>query len=516
MKKIYVAGIAAVLIVIISVAYYLYVTQPSPAIPEKLSLVVGIPKEPNTLDPANAIGQNTGDVLCNIYDTLVYYQYGTLDIVPRLAESWETEDSQTYVFNLKKGVKFHDGTPFNASCVKYSIDRVFEAGVADFQIAVLNRTDVLDEYSVKFTLDQPHAGFVSMLAGYPISIVSPTAVEKYGDDFTKNPVGTGAFKFVSWVLGSEIVLTKNEEYFRGESSIDEIIYRILPEASTRRMELETGAIDITYDLMPTDLDELKTKPSIHLVNTTGVRTEYLGFNCGAEPFNKTLLRKAIAYSIDYKSIVDNIMRGYAERAHSPIPPKMWGHNPDVPKYSRNLTLAQELLSDAGFSEGFTTTLSYDADDSMMVTIATVVQSNLADVGIGVELNPMEWSSFLYYCVEGNQELFLLGWTPDWMDPDNLLYSMHHSSNIYPNGYSNFEYFSYEHIDQMLEEEQTELDEQQRIEVVRDLQYEIMVLLPRTYLFIRTITVPISDNIIGFKPSPLGLNEFFYLDKSNGS
>ena len=228
----------------------------------------------------------------NIYDTLVQYQDESTEVEPALAESWKSsDDGLTWTFHLRVGVKFHDGTTFNADAVLFSLNRQHDpshpfhkvggtpiywsdTGLAD----IVEKIVALDDYTVQIVLNHPYAPFIATLAMGPFAIVSPSAVKKWGEDFTNHPVGTGAFKFVRWDRGDKVVLEVNTDYWGGRPNLDRIIFRSIPDNSVRLIELQNGSIHAMEFPNPDDLPQIREDPNLAVVEGPGMNVGYLAMN----------------------------------------------------------------------------------------------------------------------------------------------------------------------------------------------------------------------------------------------
>lgn len=491
MKKNLIIALAVVAIVVVCAGSYLYYTQYySPKyeveLEELQTLTVALSSEPRDLDPAIAYDVSSYDIIhYNVFEQLVQYKRGTTDIEPALAKSWEIPDSKTYVFELRDDVTFHDGTPFYADCVKYSFERALQMEAPpSLLLAEIKSVEVLGPYKVQINLEDESAPFLSVLACPVASIVSPTAVAQYGADFNAHPVGTGPFKFESWVTG-EIILTANEDYYRGSPRINKVHYLTIPEASRRRALLEQGQVDIVHrippGMSPEDIAEVEKNPDIKVYEGVSLRTQFFGINCQKEPFNDKRVRQAIAYAIDYETIIEDVMGGRAVRLCSPVAPTVWGCNKDLPLYQHDVTKAKELLAEAGYPDGFDTTLTYNIEDSQRRDLSIKLRDNLRDVGIEVKIIGLDWPTALteYYALE--QDLFLLGWTPDFVDPDNYLWPMIHSDNMPPNG-SDWAGYIDPIVDEMIKEGRITADETARLSSYYEAQARIVEYAPYVYLY----------------------------------
>jgi ABC-type transport system substrate-binding protein len=390
------------------------------------------------LDPAREDDGESFYIADNVYETLVDFAPGSTDIVPRLAESWTASaDGKEYTFKLRKGVKFHDGTPFNADAVVYSIARQFKQDHPDFGNGpwkywgymdmdnIIQDVVAVDASTVKFTLKKPEAPFVANLAMNFSAIVSPTAAKKYGKDLSSNPVGTGPFKFVSWVKDDNIVLERYTGYWGDKAYLDRVIFKVIPDATARYLALKKGEVDIIDFPNPTDIAAIEADANLKVVKQAGMNVGYLAMNVERKPFDNKLVRQAVNYAINKAEILEAVYGPLGVAAVNPMPPDMWGYNKGIEDYGYNPEKAKELLAEAGYAKGFKTTLwampvsrPYNPNARRM---AEIMQAQLKAVGITVEIVSYEWGTYLDKTGNGEHDMCLLGWTGDNGDPDNFLW-----------------------------------------------------------------------------------------------
>lgn len=373
-------------------------TPPAPGKPGG-TFVIGVEKDEPSLDPLFAQAGVASDTVQNaVYETLVVYDFAMKQIVPHLAESYEQIDDVTYVFKIRRGVKFHDGTPLDANAVKKSFDRILTIqSPRQSQLEMVERVEVVDNYTVKFILKYPTPNFLPNLT-WGTGVVSPTAVEKYGKDYgTAAAVGTGPFKFVEWVKGDHILLERNPDYWGTKPYLDKVLIRIIPEASVRALELERGGIHAAQ-LSPSDATRLKESKNIKVLVGPAPRVIMLSINMNASTQGTPALldkrvRQAISYAVDRQALVNSVEEGYATIGVGIISPAIGAFwNPALQKYppTADIAKAKELLAQAGYPNGFETTLLNFFPWGLPV--ATVLQAQLDKVGIKLKINNMEFGA----------------------------------------------------------------------------------------------------------------------------
>jgi ABC-type transport system substrate-binding protein len=409
-----------------------------------------------TLDPHSITSSPNAIHIMAIYDTLVGYDEN-LNIVPRLAKAWEvSEDGMTITFHLREGVTFHDGTPFNADAVVFNINRLIDPKTRvplRTYIAFVESARALDEYTVEVKLRYPHGPALARFTAPVNSIVSPAAVEKYGADFGRHPVGTGPFKFVEWVRDDYILLERNEDYWGEGPYVDELLIRVVPEDGARVLMLEAGEADVIVRVPPPDVPRLRARDDTYVVTAPSTRVIYVGMNTQHKILKDLRVRQAINYAVNKQAIVEVLLQGYAKVMDSPLTPQYFSYK-SVGKYDYNPELAKALLREAGYPKGFAITLFTPKGRYLMdYRIAEAIQGYLASVGIAAEVKTMEWATYISTVLkpleESPLELFLLGWGPWILDPDQMLYPLFHSSQWPPTGFA-ASFYKNERVDELLQ------------------------------------------------------------------
>ena len=399
-----------------------------------------------TLDLAQATDGESIKGGIQVLENLVIFRKDSMDVEPQLATSWEvSKDGLIWTFKLRKGVKFHDGTPFNANAVKVSFDRVIDKNHPFYKygtwrypalgLGPVKEVKVIDEYTVSLRTEKPYAPLVANLALWLCPILSPAAIEKYKEDIGRNPVGTGPFKFVKWIKDDQIIVERNDDYWGQKSHLDRIILKSIPEVSARFMALQSGAVDIADDLDPDSIEMAKRNPNFKLIDRPSVNVGYLAINTKKPILSNKLVRQAISHAIDKQTIINTIFRGLAIPAKSPFAPSMWGYNYKIVDYDYSVQKAKDFLAKAGYPKGFDTELwAMPVSRAYMpepVKTAELIQGYLAAVGINAKIVRYEWGVYLDKTAKGEHDLCMLGWLGGNADPDNFLYGLLHSDNAKP-------------------------------------------------------------------------------------
>ncbi|MEZ4743651.1 MAG: ABC transporter substrate-binding protein [Bdellovibrionota bacterium] len=490
------------------------------------TLIFGRGGDSVNLDPAAVTDGESLNVTDNIFDNLVTTKSGTTDIIPALATKWDiSADGLTYTFYLRKDAKFHDGTDVNADAVIFSFMRqkdpahkaykfsgpyvYFKALGLDKLIKGITKTD---DYTVKFQLTRPEAPFLSCLSMQSFAIVSPTAVMKYQKKFGRNPVGSGPFVFKKWEKNQKIVLARNSKYWEGAPHLKTLIFRSIPDNSTRLIEMMAQKIHVMDNPNPDDISTLKEKlgGKVNFAKQAGFNVGYLAMNNDKKPFNNVLVRKAIAHAINKEGIIKAVYAGYAEVAKNPMPPTLWGHNDAVPGYEYNPKKAKELLKKAGYPEGFTTTLwampvprPYMPDGRK---VAEAIQGDLAKIGVKVKIVSYEWGTYLDKTEQGEHDMALMGWTGDIGDPDNFLYVLLDKDNTVKPA-QNISFYKSQKLHDVLIAAKAESNQDKRIELYEKAQSIIYNDVPMVPLAHSITVVPTLKRVQNFQLDPTGRRRF---------
>ena len=387
------------------------------------------------------------EVPFNIFDRLVDVEVGTdgnSKIVPSLAESWDiSDDGLEYTFHLRQGVKFHNGNDFTAEDVAYTFHRMLtvEGGVntefidqikgADELLAgetdTLEGVEVVDDYTIKVTLKEPFAGFLASISSPGVSIYDSEATEAAGDQFGMDPavtVGTGPFEFSSWSFNNQLVLTRNEDYWKGASGLPGVVIKIIPDTETQSMMFESGELDILdLDYAADSVDRFTETYPDQIVQGPRVGIVYFTMNFNKEPFQDVRVRKAVQMSIDRQAILDALYGGRGQVEQGIFPHGLIGFNPDQEEIKYDPEAAKALLAEAGYADGFDMEIAADSSASDTMTMALeIVSDQLAEVGIRAEIKNYDESTWLETRKSGELGSFISTWSADYNDPDNFIYT----------------------------------------------------------------------------------------------
>jgi len=484
------------------------------------TLIFGRGGDSTSLDPSRTTEGETFKVTKNLFETLLEFEDEGTAVEPGLAKDWDaSDDGLTYTFELEEGITFHDGTDFNADAVVANFERWADGdeekfpyystmfgGFGDDEEHVIESVEAEDEYTVIFTLKRPQAPFLKNIAMDMFAISSPTAFEEHGDDdYERNPVGTGPFKFVEWKPNDSITVVKNEDYWKeGLPKLDKVVFESIPDNAARLNALIAGEIDLADGINPADGEQIEENADLQLFERPSMNVGYLGLTVTREPFDQKEVRQAMNHAINKEEIIEAFFEGRADIAVNPMPESIEGYNEDIEGYDYDPEKAKELLEEAGLGDGFEMELwampvprPYMPDGEK---VAEVIQKNLADVGITAEIVSHEWATYLELASKGDADAFMLGWTGDNGDADNFIYALLDEDNI---GSNNYTYFKNDEMHDLLIEAQTEVDEEKRIELYQEAQEIIHEEAPWVPIAHSTPLLGGASDITGFLPHPTG-------------
>lgn len=476
------------------------------------TLVFGRGGDSTSLDPAVTTEGEAFKVTKNIYETLIEFGEQDTEIHPGLAESWEeAPDGLKHTLKLRKGVKFHDGTDFNAEAVVFNFERWKAGNKEQFYYYnsqfgdVIKEVKAVDEHTVEFTLNRILAPFYKNLAMSPFGIASPAAIEKHGDKFIENPVGTGPFKFKEWKRNDKVTLVKNEDYWeKGLPKLDEVIFRVIPENSARLNALNTGEVDIIDGVNFSDVDAIKGNADLQVFNRPSLNVAYLGLNNERGPMKDKKVRQALNYAVNKQALIDAFYAGAAEPAKNPMPKSVAGYNDEVEGYEYNPEKAKELLKEAGFEDGFEMELwampvarPYMPDGKK---VAEALQADFAKIGVKAKIVSYEWATYLEKARVGEADTFLLGWTGDNGDADNFLYVLLDQDNIDSNNYARYKN---QEVHDLFIQAQSTNDQAEREKLYKEAQLLIKEDAPWIPLVHSEPALAGRADVTGFKAHPTG-------------
>ncbi|TWT07841.1 ABC transporter substrate-binding protein [Planococcus sp. CPCC 101016] len=472
-----------------------------------------------SLDPSEVTDGESENVAQSILETLTTFSEGETTIGPMLATEWEeAEDGLTYTFTLREGVKFHDGTDFNAEAVVFNFERWMNGNAENFpmygsvfggykadEAHNIESISAVDGATVEFKLKEPQPTLLKDLALTPLSISSPAAIEDSRDEYRSNPVGTGPFIFKEWQRNERIVLEKNEDYWLdGYPKLEQVIFRTIPDNSSRLNALLSGEVDLIAGLESENHAQIEENPELILFSRPPLNLGYLGMTLTHEPFDDPLVRQALSHAVNKEAMIDAFFGEGTIAAKNPIPPAVEGYNDNIEPYPYDPEKAKALLAEAGLPDGFKMELyampvsrPYMPDGAK---VAEYLQSNFADIGIEAEIVTFEWATYIEKALNGEADAFLLGWTGMNGDADNFLYTLWHGDNI---GSTNSTQYDNPELDALLDQARTTTDQEERNELYEQAQVIMHENPPVIPLVHTSPSLAGKENIIGFDPHPTG-------------
>jgi glutathione transport system substrate-binding protein len=454
-------------------------------------LTVALDSDPPSLDGHENVLISGGIVLPHIYDKLVEFDMNS-KIVPQLATEWKVSaDGLTWTFTLRRGHKFHDGTPVNAAAVKASFDRMLDEKNPFYRRNLfdpIKRIAVVNENTIAFTTEKPTGWLLTLLANPTASVVSPTAAAKVDlKTFGLFPVGSGPWFFREWVRGTRIVVQKNRAHWAADkSNIDTIEFRPVPEDSARAVGLETGELQFVTTIAPQEAKRLQRNGKLAVYNTPRVRIQGVYVNVAKKPFSDARVRHAIAHAIDKKAIVDAFLAGFARVADSPLPAGVWPYKRQ-PGFEYNPDKAKRLLAEAGYPNGFPATMWVPVGTYVAAQqISEAIGEMLRKVGINVKMEIMESTQWLTLLrskgpTESTLEMTYYGWGTHTADADYALRLVFHTENFAPKC-CNRNFYSNAEVDRLLDQGLNAVSQAQRRTVYEKAQEIIWRDQPWIYIF----------------------------------
>jgi len=463
------------------------------------TLTVGLSNDAKTYDPIFSVQYTERYVLYLAFDTLV--MYGTdFSIHPGLAESWDTSaDGKRIVFALRQGVKFQDGTVFDATAVKWNIDKRLDPKVNSPQREVLApiiaSVDVVDPQHVAFNLVAPSPVLFSLLGERPGFMVSPTAWEQRGPAFGSQPVGTGAFVLKEWTRGTRVLLERNPNYWQtGLPYLDRIVIQDMAGSIIGVQRLITGEIDYVDQLTPSDILPIEKRAGIVLKPITVGRWYFLQWHVNEPPFDNPKLRQAFAHAIDRNRLNEITMRGQGTVSNGPTPPGLWWYDPSLKMYPHDPAKAKALLAEAGHPNGFEYVLS-TPQVTVFQQMNQLLQEQLGAIGVKLTLQPVAASEWYARVVSGATNMTPTRWTQR-ADPDGLLYILFDSK-----GFANTMKYRNGQVDSLLERARTVYDVDERKKLYAQAQQQIVNDLPMVPLLFGAEYAAMRDAVHGFEWIP---------------
>lgn len=444
----------------------------------KDTLVFAMNTDVQSMDPQIQNDTTSEQVVKMLYNTLLKFEDdGT--VVGDLAESWSvSEDKLTWTFNLKQGVKFHNGKELTSADVKATFDRALNAEAGGLRtteiIKMFTSVEAPDPYTVTITTDGPYGPMESLMCNMSLGIMDADYIEKYGLDLgtsVEGENGTGPFKVVSWERDQEIVVERFDDYFGTPAKLQTVVYTIIPEAASRVIALETGEVDVIDKPTDEDLARLEADTENYTVlRKPTISQRLFRFGCNDPIMSNTKVRQAIVYAIDRQAIIDALFAGSAYPSTAPLAPVTFGYS-DLGEIEQDLELAKSLLAEAGYPDGFDTKIITTERYQNGIELAEIISQQLAEIGINAEIEVWEWSALSaswsgVTADEFDQPIFIMGAGPSMRDADGGLRGLYTTSETGLND-RNYGFYSNAEVDALIEQGMQETDQQKRVEIYKE-------------------------------------------------
>ncbi|HDR1923729.1 TPA: ABC transporter substrate-binding protein [Pasteurella multocida] len=474
-----------------------------------------------------------------MFNGLTTFERGTTNVIPALAEKWDvSEDGKTYVFHLRKGVKFHSNKDFkptrdfNADDVVFSFNRQLDpnhpyhkvsGGSYEYFIGmdmqnIIDKVEKVDDYTVKISLKVPNAPFLANLAMdfasiYSAQYADAMAKAKTPEKLDSAPIGTGPFEFVSYQKDSAVRYKAFENYWQGKAKIDRLVFSITPDASVRYAKLQKGECHAAPYPNPADIAKLKADSNITLLTKPGLNVGYLNFNVQKAPFDNVKVRQALNYAVNKDAIIESVYQGAGQVAKNPIPPTMWSYNDEVKDYAYDPEKAKALLKEAGFENGFETDLwampvsrPYNPNARRM---AELVQADWEKVGVKAKIVSYEWGEYIKRMRAGDHQTGMMGWTGDNGDPDNFLNTLLSCAAVESG--SNYANFCHNEFNDLVTKAAQVTDSAERTALYQQAQLVFKEQAPWITIAHSTTYFPVRKEVKGYVIDPFGLHNFYAVE-----
>ncbi len=470
------------------------------------TLVMLIESSPTNLDPRVGVDAQSERIDDLIFDDLLS-RGENLDVAPGLAERWEVPDPLTYIFHLRRGVKFHNGRALTSRDVKWTFDSLIQGKVRSAKAAsyrFVDRIDAPDDYTVIFHMKEPDAALLWNISDGAIGIVPFNS----GTEMSSHPIGSGPFRFVSAETDKEVVIERTLDYWGATAKLNRVRFAVVPDATTRALELRKGSADVAINsLTPDTVLTLERNPTLAVEHAPGTEIQYLGFNLRDPILKDARVRQAIAYGLDRRPMIEYLWHGWAQPARSVLPTQSWAYNGNVPSYDHDPAKARALLDAAGYPSvngvRFHITMKTSTDENTRLMVA-VMQQQLREVGIALDIRSFESATFLADVIHGAFQLYGLRWVGGNQDPD--IFYVFHSSRFPPNG-ANRGHYSKPQVDALIDEGRRDVDPAARKKAYAELQFVLAEQLPYIDLWYLDNVLVHNKRVRDLELNPAGNYDF---------
>ena len=464
-------------------------------------LIIGLPIDITIPDLHKGSGLPAFGAVAQMAEVLVLERGG--EIVPWLAESWEFQDEgRTLIFTIREGVTAHDGSSITAEDVAWSINRFREISIGRSALAVVTSVTALDDRRVEVRTEEPFAPLLNTFTYTLIGVYSKTAYDAIGDDdrFSIAPVGPGPYRFVEWIPGQRLVLEAFDDYWAGTPNIRNIEFRTILDEASRIAALEAGEIDVIHAFSPMEAERMAANPSIEVLNPPSAGFIRLNMNTQRPPFDDVRVHQAMGYGIDREEIAQGVFLGAAPVARSLVPSEALGYTPEFDVYEYDPERARELLAEAGVPD-LSFNLAYGSGRYLLDDeVVTVVQAQLARIGVTVNIQAMEWAQFSSYIrqpiEQTSTEMVVTWWRTVNADPDSAI-GVYTAAELPPAG-NNPTFYVNEEFERLYQVQQTEPDPELRLQAIVDMQRVLMADLPALPMYNQPQLWATRADVVGFE------------------
>jgi peptide/nickel transport system substrate-binding protein len=513
--KLYAVIVIAIIVVAAVGGYYYYQLSQGPK--AKSVAVYSYVSDFPDLDPSSGF-EDEQVIMANVYEALVYFDPSQSNpLQPWLATSWETSsDGLSWTFHLRTGVTFHDGTPFNAQAVKFSLERTMTLGLGGAYIwDPVKAVVVINDSTVQLQLKYPAPVPQMASSQYAAWMTSPKIPANASDWFNEgHDAGTGPYMFKSYQKGFQVTLERYPNYWRGWSGphFDNVIFRVDRDPSVRLQAVQSGDADMTIDIPVDLLSTVQGNPNVVVIDSKAYRNLIGSINTVRAPTNNVLVRQAISYAFPYKDVIDSVWKGHARQSTGPVPSGMLGHFDDLPQYSLNLDKAKQLLTQAGYPNGgFSLTLTYTSGDQVEKAVAELYKAQLAKLNIDLSLQEMTTRA-KYALARGDpmqaQHIIFFYWWPTYITAYDFLFNLLHSEKKHIFNFSYYNNTQYDNlIDQASQLEGTNM--QQALQMYKEAQRIVIDDAAALFVFDQDTTIVYNAKIHNLQDNPAYTETIFF-------
>lgn len=452
--------------------------------PDAHTAVMLIESSPLNLDPrvgTDAQSERIGEL---IFEGLVRRDQN-FELQPRLAESWEIPDPLTYVFHLRHGVRFHDGRAMTSADVKWTLDSLLNGKIRSAKASAYRYVDHVeapDDFTVTIRLKEPYAALLWNLSDGALGVVPSGS----GEELARRPVGTGPFRFVSETPDREVVIARNEQYWGTRAGVEVVRFKVVPDATTRALELRKGSADVEINALPGDMvPTLARQPRLVVEQAPGTSYQYLAMNLQDPILRNVLVRQALAYAVDRQTLIHYLWHDMARPANSVLPPQHWAYDANAESYPHDVQKARALLDEAGFRAGadgvrFHLVMKTSTDETTRLLCA-VLQQQLREVGIALDIRSYEFATFYADVVKGAFQLYSLRWVGGSNQDPDVFENVFDTASFAPKR-ANRGYYSNPEVDRLIAQGRHTVDEKERAATYMQIQQILNRDLPYVHLW----------------------------------